>query len=348
MKILLIGIDFFGYSESLQKAFERLGHTVITHNIQQGWGVLGKIHREIYNIYHSKIKNTNPIYRFPKFLREKRSKSVVELYNKESPDLIVAFPGYGLTKKALEKMKNAHKTIWLYDSITRLPEMPELLKEYDTIFTFEGSDVQQIEKMGMKAEFLPLCADDSIYYPIAQEKDIDILFIGNLSRSRVESLLDIRDKMPDIRMVVYGRYSKTLEKDKTLHRRLLEHSDIFTNQLVSASEARDLYARSKICVNLHHGQSKYGANMRLYEICATNSFQVVDSNPYITDGYQGCMIITNNTSEMIDAITYYLLHDEERREIADNGYKRIIQSELFLHRAKKIIDCSLKNQKQGD
>lgn len=337
MKILLVGIDFFSYSVSLQHAFERLGHTVKTCEIKQSWGIAGKVYRELFSIYQKKVKHSNPICWGPKLLQEIRSKEIVLIANDFQPDLLVCFPGYGLTKSAISKMGDFHKTIWVYDSIQRLPDLIPILSSYDTIFTFEGSDIQKYSELGYNANFLPLCVDDHVYYPVDSKKDIDILFIGNLSEARVRELLDIRDTFPDVKMYVFGRYSITIEKDPELKERLNKHRDIFTKRLVSSEEANTLYSRSKICINIHHGQSKYGANMRLFEICAAGGFQIVDSNPYIVENFSDCMAVTKTIEDMKQAIRYYLENENERMIIAQKGYERIRQSESFVNRAQEII-----------
>lgn len=341
MKILLVGIDFFDYSLSLQHAFERLGHSVKTCEIKQNYGTLEKVYRELYGLYQRRIKHINPICWGPKLLQERRSKRIINEAREYQPDLLVCFPGYGLTAKALGKMGNFHKIIWVYDSIERLPDLLSVLPMYNNIFTFEGTDVQRYQKKGYEAEFLPLCVDDQAYYPIEAEKDIDILFIGNLSNSRVKELLDIREAFPNVNMVVYGRYSITLENDEELKNRLNKHQDIFTKKLVSVEDANILYSRSKICINLLHSQSQYGGNMRLYEICAAGGFQIVDSNPYIEENFSGCMVITHNSDEMKKAIEYYLGNDKERERIAKKGYDKIRKSELFVHRAKEILNKAI-------
>ena len=113
MKILLVGIDFFGYTASLKRGFERLGHTVKMCEIKNGWGIIGKIHRELHNFYQKQIRHENSFYSNPIFLQELRSRKVVEVAEAFQPNLLVAFPGYGLTPDALKRMGNYHKSIWM-------------------------------------------------------------------------------------------------------------------------------------------------------------------------------------------------------------------------------------------
>lgn len=49
------------------------------------------------------------------------------------------------------------------------------------------------------------------------------------------------------------------------------------------------------------------------------------------------IVIANSMSDLIDKIKYYLAHDEEREQIALNGYNRVQQSHLWSHRIEKLL-----------
>lgn len=99
----------------------------------------------------------------------------------------------------------------------------------------------------------------------------------------------------------------------------------------------DLYARSKICINLHRAQSRYGANIRLYELMAARAFQITDSNPYIEKHFKGCLEIFHNSSELLQLLKHYLNNEEERNRISFRGYQKALESELFIHRAEALL-----------
>lgn len=71
------------------------------------------------------------------------------------------------------------------DSIFQVKRAYENIKLYDCRFMFEKTDVEKLKKEGIDSFFLPLALDESVYFPIKnQEKDIDLLFIGNLNSKR--------------------------------------------------------------------------------------------------------------------------------------------------------------------
>jgi spore maturation protein CgeB len=45
-----------------------------------------------------------------------------------------------------------------------------------------------------------------------------------------------------------------------------------------------------------------------------------------------------NADELIDKIRYYLSHDDERKRVALNGYRRVVEDHRFAPRMKRLGD----------
>ena len=85
-----------------------------------------------------------------------------------------------------------------------------------------------------------------------------------------------------------------------------------------------LYARSKICLNIHLPAHK-GVNPRTFEIMATGSFQIIDER----EDYAGLapgqdLAVFHSTEDLIEKISYYLAHEEERERIAAHGHAAVL------------------------
>jgi spore maturation protein CgeB len=50
-------------------------------------------------------------------------------------------------------------------------------------------------------------------------------------------------------------------------------------------------------------------------------------------------VVYNSVKECIEKIEYYLLHEQEREEIADKGYKRYLKDHTIEIRMKKILEA---------
>lgn len=42
-------------------------------------------------------------------------------------------------------------------------------------------------------------------------------------------------------------------------------------------------------------------------------------------------------ADMLDKIAYYLVHEEERREIAENGFRKVAAHHTYRHRAEEML-----------
>lgn len=339
MKALLVGSNFHNYVNSFAEAFERNGCEVKVYMPKVYWelSTLGRIHFKYTTLKRKLLKQSQQVYVKPKRIREKESENVWQVYETFEPDLVVDFSSYFLETSVLKKMNRSKNIIWIYDSVKRLPHLKNKYEYYDYVYYFEGSDSAYFDKNGIKSSFLPLCADDKVYHPVNEKKNIDISFVGNLSDQRIRFLLNIKENFPESVFKVYGRVPLFYTKLNPNGKSVKKYSDMFLNQYIAPQDANKLYAKSKICINVHNGQTKFGANMRLFEIMAAKGFQIVDHNDYIASQFENCVVTYRNENELIDIIKYYLEHDDERNVISEAGYRKVFESELFYHRAKQII-----------
>jgi spore maturation protein CgeB len=66
--------------------------------------------------------------------------------------------------------------------------------------------------------------------------------------------------------------------------------------------------------------------LRTFEVLACKGFLITDSVPSAQETMKEFMIFTTGGTDLIDKITYYLLHEEERKHIAQKGYEYVIQN----------------------
>ncbi len=226
--------------------------------------------------------------------------------------------------------------IWMMDSYGRYPFLMENLDLFDQIFVFESEDVELLKKRGVEAIFLPLCADERVYYPQERAKDIDILFIGAMYRNRMKLLQGIIRRFPDCNIQFYGY---KIGRYEFIKRWRYNHSKIRRHFFmpISPEKANELYARSKICINIHSSQTRKGANPRTFEILAAGGFEIVDSNSYIKEQLENGVVFFDSEEDLLDKIDYYLKHEEERADIAKRGYNIVREKHMFSHRIDELV-----------
>lgn len=280
-KVLIIGPDFFGYNESMRRAFEKNGFEARVAAYNEPVHPFDARNR----LLHKAFPGWNRLYEKGRRLFAEEVRRRFEAFG---PDLVFIYNGDLLDRETIRFFRRRAKVaVWMLDGAFLHPRSLALAPETDVYFCFERSDVGKLQRQGIDARFLPQGYDPEIYHPVPDmEKDIDILFVGALYRypERIRLLTGLAARWADrYRIRVYGRY-KPFEKNpvKWLFR---ERRSVFLNRNVPPAEVNRLYNRAKVCINIHHAQSADGANPKVFEICGAGAYQVVDANPFIEEVY---------------------------------------------------------------
>lgn len=304
-KVLILGPSFFGYNYSIQRAFDAHGYDTRVMEYDEP-------------VHPFNLKNMIWHKFFPrsKTLRAKSrsafNASVLNEYRSYQPDLVFIYNGDILEKETIRIFKgNSKVAVWMLDGAFRHPDSVAIAPEVDAYFCFEQSDVEKLAPLGVNAYFLPQGYDPTVYFPMGTEKDIDILFVGALyqypKRIRLLKLL-VEAMGDDYTIRVYGRYKPFVKNPvKWL---LRERKDIFLNKNVPSDEVNSLYNRAKICINIHHEQSINGANPKVFEICGSASFQIVDYKKYIAGVFPGGEVVFyTSDDDFIQKVRQYSMSD---------------------------------------
>jgi len=140
--------------------------------------------------------------------------------------------------------------------------------------------------------YLPVAYDPHEHFYVENEKDIGCLFIGTMHPSR--------EFMREIPIITrYGNeWGDTVD--------------------VYGDKYRELCSRSRIIINNHYpGDS---TNMRDYEAPNFKAMILTDKTPF-KPGEDA--IIYENPKDLENKIHYYLDHENERKELADNAYATV-------------------------
>jgi len=329
-KILIIGPSFFCYNHSIGCAFEELEYVV---RIME--------YDEPIHPFSLKNKILNKCLPRNKGLKKKcRSafnKSVVNIFTEFNPSLVFVYNGDILDTETILIFKKTSKVaIWALDGIKRHPQSEALAPFADAYFCFEESDVEYLKSKGIHSYFLPQACDTNIYHPINIKKDIDILFVGTLYAypNRIRILRRVVATFSRYNIQIYGVYKPWYKNPfKWLFR---EHRRIYKNCSVPPEEVNLLYNRARICINMHHAQSKNGANPKVFEISGSGAFQLVDWNPYIESVFSNSEVaMYHSEDELMEMIEYYLHQDNT--ESAEKAYRLIMEKHTFVNRISNVL-----------
>jgi spore maturation protein CgeB len=178
-----------------------------------------------------------------------------------------------------------------------------------------------IEWGAKRAHWWPHGAAEDMYNPdlsendiYNKERDISVVFVGT-HYLKTDRIIKVKKALGN-KLSIYGRGWSW--------RICMKHLIWKINEL-SMDALVPLYQRTKIGINIH---MSYGpSNVRTYQLPANGVMQICDCREGLGDVYKiGKEVICYDTvKEAIDLIQYYLVHENERKEIAAAGFKRTMR-----------------------
>lgn len=220
--------------------------------------------------------------------------------------------------------------VFFVDGLQRSTDINVFLPIFSHIFVFEYSDVAYLRDVfGLAASYAPV-GYQSVYERVhpTEEKTTDILFIGSPFRNRrilLEELARCAEKK-GWTMRVYGPFFETryFWKQYIFRRRFPHLYRVLTNTMVPPAQAAELYARAKICLNVHDAFHK-SPNPRTFDIMATGSFELMDARDYYGDRIAPGrdVAVFEGAEDLKEKVAYYLEHEVEREQIAQNGHRAV-------------------------
>ncbi len=219
---------------------------------------------------------------------------------------------------------------WFCDDHWRFEKYSSVVApHFDFVCTTARSALPKYEKLGMSPKVIKTqwACNHELYVPYNIEKDVDISFVGQPHGNRVEILSKLVEG--GLALEVFGFGWKNRPR-------------IPFYQMVR------LFSRSKINLNLSNSSTLIGQQIkgRNFEIPGTRSFLLTSNaenlSEYYEDGKE--VVLFETPDELSDKVAYYLINENERRRIAENGYKRTLNEHTWCHRFDTIFSFVSKKQ----
>jgi spore maturation protein CgeB len=331
-KVLIISPLFFDYQKSIGNAFEELGYEtkIETYDepIHPFKGLLKWRHK--FSLNKEKLRAKS---------RAKYNNYIRCIYRDYQPTIVFIYNGTILTDDTLDFFrKNSKVLLWMYDSVLRHDRRICIshIDHVDAFFCFEQNDVEYYKSTGKQAFFLPLACDTNVYFPVENEKDIDILFVGTIyiSPQRIKLLRLITNRFAEYKIVIYGHYKPFYKNPmKWLFR---EKRHVFKNINIAPCKVSELFSHSRIVLNIHNRQTFNGANPRVFEACGAKAYQICDANPFIESLFPNNEIgLYHNETELIASIEDALKNDKTIN--AQRAYEIVLSKHTFKHRVEEML-----------
>ncbi len=247
------------------------------------------------------------------------------------PNCILILNGAHVPAAVQDFLTKYKVIVWFWDSVKRDELLSKFINWADEIFCFEYDDLKYLAEKNKFARYLPLGANDKIYFPRECERDVDISFVGLASKERLFLLNKICERACEKNWTVkIGGifYDKNHFWKKYLFRRRQPAlAKFLENRIFAPAEVAEIYRRSKICVNIntavHHSLSP-----RTFEICATKSFQLMNSgqNSHGLMNLETDLAVFSGVEDLLDKIEFYLANETLRKKIALAGYESVMKN----------------------
>lgn len=208
-------------------------------------------------------------------------------------------------------------------------------------------DRQYLNSFKNKSFYLPLGIDPDLYL-INNNKifNAEIVFAGRpLTFKRLFLLSEVIKKFPDkLNIYSYKKHFETsveeMQKFDLLNGNLLEsYRNSYKGFLKTEQELANIYAGSKIVLNITMEQGLGSMNYRVLEVLASGGFLITDYKQDTAEWFKNDedLVFYNTSDELTEKIAQYLNQDSLRAKIAQNAGKKIINNHTFKQRAKDML-----------
>jgi spore maturation protein CgeB len=275
------------------------------------------------NLYHARHPGLGQLYSACEEIsrRHQAAAILVDNFNPYHPDYLRNVPLY----KAL---RTSDGPVCAYDRDLAYQHAFDLILYHSPAYSADLGMAEKLQYCGAEHTYLwrhglfdamhdPRQTEDTI---LAHERDIDIIFVGALHLSKMPLLAKVK-KTFGRRCRLYGLSS--LKRNLYFN---VKYGFPGWIRAVPGDAFVPLYQRAKIGFNVHNRGKYTIGSYRLFELPANGVMQISDGDEYLGEYFKvGDEIIGYQTvDELIDKLRYYLEHDEERRRIAQNGYRRVM------------------------
>jgi spore maturation protein CgeB len=366
LRALVFGPEFYGYNDSIVSALKDLGIQSCSESYDESdfeWSVAAKAtsRTEYPEILNDMLRGLrNHVKQMPPYANWRIRQEVPRLrtigsqllkkLKKENPDTLLVIKGTALLPETLRQIKRDFKStrliLWMQDSITRYPLVLNGVEFYDHVYVFEPSDIPGLESIGIQSSFLPPGYDPAIYKPERDRRDYrptrDLAFVGEARPDRLtvfkSVLKDFSSRTIPIQIDLFGPgwapYGPELSS--------LAGSNIRLSVLSTGlrpSDVNRIYNDSKICLNLHHEQSKQGLNPRTFEIPGSGAVEVVDNRPLLDKFFQPAreLIAYESVTDLPEILAQLLSSPKDLDEIAHRGHERARSEHTYKNRLASVV-----------
>ncbi len=291
------GSNYYAIQYKLSSGLTRLGHFV-------------------FNLSDRDVANANPL-RIRKLGEGRANRKLVNVCEQVRPDLLLLGHCTIITEDTIRAIRAAYPEIrvahWNCDGLfveTNLARLRALAPLVDATFvTTAGEDMRQVVDTGGRVCFMPNPVDRTIEtLRVFERTDVtnDLVFLTGFNRYDKEKLQTcdlIRARLPDLKFDVRGLYNKPG----------VYGADVF-----------EVLAQAKMGLNVSKRNDVYlYSSDRMAQLMGCGLLTFIDSRTRFDEIFGADELVTYAGDEdLVDRIDYFRKHDDQRRAIAERGWRR--------------------------
>jgi len=252
------------------------------------------------------------------------NKEIIEIVRKEHPKYVLwlAFGEYyEIQESTFDVIRQEGVKIvgWFFDDGVRFNYYSKWwIPHLDYFITDDLEAVPKYKRLGSYAVHAIATGNSVERDWSSVEEKYDVSFVGSLRADREQYLEILKNKG-----ILVNLFGMAVER------------------FVSYEEMIDIFGTSKINLNFSktYQYMKFGIKARIFEVCLAGGFLLTEYVPGIERFFEinKEIVCFRNPEEMVDKITYYLSHDEERRAIAQDGWRKAINEYTAFHMISRVF-----------
>jgi spore maturation protein CgeB len=263
------------------------------------------------------------------------------------PDIVLVYKGAFVHQKTLLTIKKKNvPTVVFFPDVSFFAHgnnIPKCIPHYNHIFTTKSFAVKDLyEKFNFpkdKITFIPHGYDPLVHRPLkSSENDYsaDVSFIGNYSKHKTHVLEAIANALPEINLKIWGgtwyQYKGEVLKKSIQGSALLGDAYV---QAINGSKI-NLGILSEQVIGASSGDL---ITSRTFHIPGAGGFMIHQWSKEVEECYKENVeaAFFRDIEDLIQKISYYLIHNSERSKIAKNGTERALKDHSLDNRAKRIL-----------
>lgn len=201
---------------------------------------------------------------------------------------------------------------------------------------------EKLEYVGAKrTNFWPLALFDAMYDAgktedtiLAQERPIDIVFVGALHPNKMPLLAKVK-KAFGRKFRIHGLTS--LKKNVYFN---LKYGFPGWVKPIDFPDYVGLYQRAKLGINVHNRGKYTVGSYRLFDLPGNGVLQLSDGEEYLSDYFDVPheIISYRDSDDLIEQAQYFLSNGAAREKIAVAGFKRATKDHTIKHRMSELAE----------